>query len=307
MADDRVVGEIVSELFLNTCQQRRRLNTDDVAYMKNSSFMATAIGWSDDIDIIPLSTGSVAEFYIEPMLSCIGDVDIMYHPSAQLAIPQGHPPPIQLPDEFRCLVHVFEIVDSEFPGYVHLVSSYLLTEITDDGKYNAVRWPHYYKVSLLGHGFTRKLFEFTKNQGPAFSRKESDKETPFFVSRGLLSMDAVPCVRCLSWPLQAADWPTQHRNYGWPDSATLDHVVSNGCDVVEVAHRLCRQDEWMSKYQHRLSFSRAEITLLNSWMKVQQIVYHMLRSFMKNEGLTDITDNTGSKILSNYNIKTLML
>ena len=28
---------------------------------------------------------------------------------------------------------------------------------------------------------------------------------------------------------------------------------------------------------------------------------------MKNEGLTDITDNTGSKILSNYNIKTLML
>jgi len=124
MADDRVVGEIVSELFLNTCQQRRRLNTDDVAYMKNSSFMATAIGWSDDIDIIPLSTGSVAEFYIEPMLSCIGDVDIMYHPSAQLAIPQGHPPPIQLPDEFRCLVHVFEIVDSEFPGYVHLVSSY---------------------------------------------------------------------------------------------------------------------------------------------------------------------------------------
>jgi len=42
-------------------------------------------------------------------------------------------------------------------------------------------------------------------------------------------------------------------------------------------------------------------------MKVQQIVYHMLRFFMKNEGLTDIRDNTGSTILSNYNIKTLML
>jgi len=77
--------------------------------------------------------------------------------------------------------------------------------------------------------------------------------------------------------------------------------------VVGVAHRLCRQDEWVSKHQWRLSFSRAEITLLNSWMKVQQIVYHMLRSFMKTEGLTDITDNTGSKTLSNYNIKTLML
>ena len=63
----------------------------------------------------------------------------------------------------------------------------------------------------------------------------------------------------------------------------------------------------MSNHQWRLSFSRAEITLLNSWMKVQQIFYHMLRFFMKNEGLTVITDSTGSKILSNYNIKTLML
>jgi len=76
---------------------------------------------------------------------------------------------------------------------------------------------------------------------------------------------------------------------------------------VRVPHRLCRQDEWMSKYQWRLSFSRAEIILLNSWMPVQQIVYHVLRFFMKSERLIDITDNTGSKILSNYNTKTLML
>jgi len=58
------------------------------------------------------------------------------------------------------------------------------------------------------------------------------------------------------------DWPTRHRNYGWPDSATLDRVVSNGCDVVGVAHRQCRQHEWRGKLQHRLSFSRAEIVLI---------------------------------------------
>jgi len=63
----------------------------------------------------------------------------------------------------------------------------------------------------------------------------------------------------------------------------------------------------MSKRQHRLSFSRAEVALLNSWMPVQQILYHMLRFYMKTEGLTDITDSNGRKILSNYNIKTLML
>jgi len=100
------------------------------------------------------------------------------------------------------------------------------------------------------------------------------------------------CVRCLSWPPQAADWPTRHRNYDWPDSATVDLVLSNGCDVVPVAHRRCRQDEWMNTHQCRLSFARAEIVLLNSWIPVQQIVYHMLRVFVKTERLTDSANNS---------------
>jgi len=77
--------------------------------------------------------------------------------------------------------------------------------------------------------------------------------------------------------------------------------------VVRVAHRQCRQDEWMSKRQYRLSFSRAEIVLINSWMPVQQVVYHMLRYFIKTERLTDLADNSGAGTLSNYHIKTLML
>jgi len=122
-----------------------------------------------------------------------------------------------------------------------------------------------------------------------------------------LSVDAVSCVRCLSWPPQAAGWPTRHRNHGWPDSATVDHVVNNGCDVVGVAHRQCRQHEWMGNCQFRLSLSRAEIVLINSWMPVQQIVYHMLRVFMKTERLTDNGVNSEPIAASNYHIKTLML
>jgi len=303
MADNRVVAEIVSNFFCNTCRLRRRLNEDALAVLINSSaiLVNACAASNNEFDANPLSTGSVAEFYIEPMLSCVGDVDIMAHISAVLAIPQGHPPPTQLPDEFHGRVRVYEIIDSEFPGYVYLVSSYLLTEITDDGKYNAVHCPRQY----WEHRFTRELDD--QIQGPAFVTKYSHQNMLSYVFGSMSSSDRVPCVRCLSWPVQATDWPTRHRNYGWPDSATVDRVVSNGCDVVCVAHRLCRQDEWMRKHQYRLSFSRAEITLLNSWMKLQQIVYHMLRSFVKNEGLTDITDSAGSKILSNYNIKTLML
>ena len=47
--------------------------------------------------------------------------------------------------------------------------------------------------------------------------------------------------------------------------------------------------------------------LINSWMPVQQIVYHMLRYFIKTEQLTDCADNSGACTLSNYHIKTLML
>jgi len=122
----------------------------------------------------------------------------------------------------------------------------------------------------------------------------------------IVSLDTVPSRRCLSWPPQAADWPTRNRKYGWPDSANVARVVSDGCDVVPVGHRLCRQHEWMGKHQWRLSFSRAEIILLNSWMPQQQIVYHMLRFYVKTERLTENDDN-GAGTLSNYHIKTLML
>ena len=114
-------------------------------------------------------------------------------------------------------------------------------------------------------------------------------------------------MRCLLWPPQANDWPTRHRIYGWPDSSTLDRIVKNGCDVVLVAHRQCRQHKIMGTYQHRLSFSQAEIVLINSWTPVQQIVYHMLRHFIKTEHLTDCAGNFAASTLSNYHIKTLML
>jgi len=81
-----------------------------------------------------LITGSAAELFIQPMLSCVGDYDIMFYCSDELAIPAGRAPPTDLPDEFGSRVEVYDIVDSEFPGYVYLVSSYLLTECIDDSR-----------------------------------------------------------------------------------------------------------------------------------------------------------------------------
>jgi len=104
-------------------------------------------GWhppdDEEADAIPLITGSAAEFYIEPMLPHVGDIDVMYHLNTHLAIPRGHPPPTQLTAEFHNYVNLFEIVDSHLPGYVYLKVGYLLTQCTDaddDGKYNSIKY-----------------------------------------------------------------------------------------------------------------------------------------------------------------------
>ena len=110
---------------------------------------------------------------------------------------------------------------------MYLEIRYLLSKCSDGGKreYAGFRYDEQnaHLINFAGDGDTYR-------HGPANLR----------AGKGcVLSLDQVQCVRCLLWPPQAADWPTQHRNYGWPDSATLDRVVSNGCDVVGVAHRQC--------------------------------------------------------------------
>ena len=160
--------------------------------------------------LIPLTTGSVAEFYIEPILPHLGDIDMMFHDNTVLAIPRGHPPPTQLPAEFHNYVKVLEIIDSHLPGYVYLELRYLLTECSDDGNYRAVE---YDRGKYLTNIFSRGANE-TVIHGPAVF-------VPYPATGIYLSVDRVCCVRCLSWPSQAADWSTRHRNYDWPDSSQV--------------------------------------------------------------------------------------
>jgi len=293
MADDRVLvvaddSDVVTEFFLTTClQQPSEYNVWAAAFIARMA--------SKHSGYIPLITGSTAELYILPMLRCFSDVDVMFHWSSVLAIPADYPPPTRLPAEFHSRIIVCEIVDSAFPGYVFLKFRYMLQERIEDSKYHAKYIVGDWYV-LNNDICNDRNLEF---HGPARTFQRDGFVSP---------IDSVSCVRCLLWPSQAVDWPTRPRNHGWPDSATVARVVRDGCDVVRVAHRMCRQHIWLSKLQFRLSFSRAEFTLLNSWMPVQQIVYHMLRFFVKNEKLlTSVTEDTGSKEFSNYHIKTLML
>ena len=156
MADVRDDDEIVAKFLLETCRIRGWVNVSDIFAWKGLVRLAQLVFDDNKTRLIPMITGSVAELYIQPMLSCVGDTDIMYHSNTELAIPAGTAPPTQLPGEFHSRVAVCETVDSEFPGYVYLMSTYLLTECVDDGKYNAVhcqyKWLRYEVDDKNGHG-----------------------------------------------------------------------------------------------------------------------------------------------------------
>jgi len=158
MSGEQTVDEIVTNFLFSTCRLRQQLTRHAVQAAVHYAAAATLHPDDDkEAEFIPLTTGSVAEFYIEPMLPHVGDVDLMYHRSTQLAIPRGHPPPTQLPAEFSDYVKVFEIVDSHFPGYVYLVSRYLLTECTDDGMYRYMGFLTL-AINCAYHLPTRKVF-----------------------------------------------------------------------------------------------------------------------------------------------------
>ena len=92
----------------------------------------------DEIRYIPLTTGSCAEFYT--LNRCCRMRVNRQNVSPErpiLPTPEGYPPPTELPAQFYSHVEVSEIIDSEYPGYVYLGFSYLLSEDSDAGKYNA--------------------------------------------------------------------------------------------------------------------------------------------------------------------------
>jgi len=82
MAHEGFIEEIVTNFFLNTC---RLLSGHAVQAAVLCAGLATEHPLDDaEADFIPLTTGSVAEFYIEPMLPLFGDIDVMAHCSTWL-------------------------------------------------------------------------------------------------------------------------------------------------------------------------------------------------------------------------------
>jgi len=322
--DEDQLHQSVTEFMLGTC--RRSASFAFIDFVAKVVTAKTAKALFDNTAGELFTSGSSAEFYIKPVLSCIDDIDFMSSYTCYLAVPDGHILPTELPSHYSHKVEVYAIIDSPRRGYVYLRPLCDLQK-NDVGYYDALSKEKGGNVPDFLHGSLKHDSSIIRTVAlcvsqqylPKHVRNNRSLEWQHCIQPILGSQphgpaithskfDMVFCMRCLIWPPQAADWPRRSRSHGWPDSTTIDVVVNNGCDVVRIAHPSCRQDEWVRERQWRLSFSRAEVTLLNSWTTVQQVIYHMLRFVLKREVIWK-TDNANKDLpkLSNYHVKTLML
>ena len=101
--------DIVSDFIVNTCRLNTQPNINRfIAWVGNIKYDNNT------------TTGSVSELYIEPMLQCIGDIDLMHYNTSWLAVPSPQQIPQRLPQTFDNNVRVLDIVNSPLPGYAYL-------------------------------------------------------------------------------------------------------------------------------------------------------------------------------------------
>ncbi|OWF38803.1 uncharacterized protein LOC110465854 [Mizuhopecten yessoensis] len=92
-----------------------------------------------------------------------------------------------------------------------------------------------------------------------------------------LEVDLATAFHCPEWPDIARDWITRSRPHGWPTAAMIDNIVKQGCHVVPVGDKTSENVsvEW------RVSFARAERSLVHSLNHLQFKLYTLLKLFLK--------------------------
>src|SRR6218665_1694030 len=221
--------------------------------------------------IYSIRCGSSEEFYIRPLNSCIDDLDAMKVIYDALVFSEDSP---ELPNDVSKLAESIQCYNAEpypeYPGFVRLrqlgemnyiwkCKKYAFSPTTTPNAYTNLNWDSY--SSCLDYFIGDKFSTLSRSvTGPAIKCQEDPKD---------MTRDDVHSLWCPQWPRQAQLWPKRNREYGWPTIDAITEVVHNGCHVVSVQHRACKNDALMWRY----SFSVAEVILLRRWTPVQQIVY----------------------------------
>jgi hypothetical protein len=106
--------------------------------------------------------------------------------------------------------------------------------------------------------------------------------------------DFVLAIKCNGWPLSAQEWLSRPRC--WPNQDIVQKIIKDGFQVVLKSS---------SEGNFRLSYSNAEVLLIENLSDLQHKTYRAFKSFVshyKNELALN-----GKKLIRSYYLKTIVL
>ena len=286
LTDDLTIARHISEIIVSCCIVNPHRNPTE---LYDIALRYAILGVSIEGRRRIFVTGSRAEFYIDPAVTCVGDTDLMFPMEDDIAVFDDS----TIESEELVVnetTEVWLLETSGCPkGYVHLRKIF----------------------QTYFNWVTRQMEYFTSNNRNTYLCLGSEYDDPFprkgpalvspFGIASKTTVDRVLYISLLGWPPVTKSWPTRDRSYAWPCHALISEVLLNGCDLVYVSHRDYKHDD----KQWRYSFSRAEVILIRSWTPIQQIVYHLLRYVVKQTIIREWKND--DKVICPYHLKTLML
>src|SRR6218665_3114270 len=285
------MDDVVSEFIVGTCRMFRKFNTNGFESMHSKH--------GKESNSYFIVCGSCAEFFIQPIQPCFGDLDIFQVKHKFLAFTNEKP---ALPYDIRHTACEIDCLLMEpyldYPGFIRLRQFGLMSYNWESKAFEFIQSD----VQRILEGTSKEVPVDHSATNAAFWMKVGPAARACLSDKISITFDYVASIWCPQWPKEAKLWPNRRRKYGWPTTAIIQEVVQNGCHVVNAKHPACRNDF----NQCRMSFSIAEVILLQSWTKVQQIVYHMLRFVVKRELIKKDCPKE-DEVLCNYHLKTLML
>ena len=224
----------------------------------------------------------------------------------KLCIPRtnniNNPPLLKLDANKEYDASCFVDEDDKFPGYVKLSLAKIKTNCTllkyctklNDGKLylsNSMVMDSCYdqlvKLMKLNIRFSPPYHQHIDVNGPAHTIYNED------FSGHTKTTDAVYCFHYDRWPNSANSFITRHKPNNWPANSMLEHIQSQGCDVVPVGHH----DSQNNDIQWRISFP-GEHNLLLDLNDVQILCYALIKIILR-ENL----NTSQRKVVSSFHIK----
>ena len=117
--------------------------------------------------------------------------------------------------------------------------------------------------------------------GPASTILRNKSILPNVVNFGML--DNVFALHCPCWPEDAKAWVHRERKNGFPSCDVVKAILDYGVDLVPKSKLILDKrssGNHNSKFLWRISFSVAELLLVNTWSEAQRICYRYSKTFL---------------------------